>query len=130
MATNDIDIKDHSRQVKTASSTNAVLGIWLLISPWVYGYVATARNTAWNSIVVGLLVLIFGSLRYRSPHDRVSLSWANVALGAWTVLSPWIYSYTSDIGPLWNSVIVGFVVIALAVWSGSATVTEHRHLLA
>jgi SPW repeat len=79
MATNDIEIKDHSGQVKTASSTNAILGIWLVITPWVYGYVATARNTAWNSIVVGVLILIFGSLRYRSPHDRVGLSWANVA---------------------------------------------------
>jgi SPW repeat len=130
MAINDIDTKDHSRQVKTASSINAILGVWLMVSPWVYGYVVTARNTAWNSIVVGLLVVIFGSLRYRSPHNRVGLSWANVALGAWTVLSPWIYSYTSDIGPLWNSVIVGCVVMALAIWSGSATVTEHHHRLA
>jgi SPW repeat len=130
MATNDSDIKDHSRQVKIASSTNAILGVWLMVSPWVFGYVVTARNTAWNSIVVGLLIVIFGSLRYRSPHHLVVLSWANFALGAWTVLSPWIYSYTSDVAPLWNSVIAGLVVLALAVWSGSATATEHRHRLA
>jgi hypothetical protein len=130
MATNNIDVKDHSRQVRTASSTNAILGVWLMISPWVFGFVMTARDTALNSIVVGLLIVIFGSLRYRSPHNRVGLSWANFALGAWTVLSPWIYSYTSEVVPLWNSVIVGFAVLALAIWSGSATATEHRHRLA
>ena len=130
MATRDIDIRDHSRQVKTASSINAILGVWLLISPWVYGYAGTARNTAWNSIIVGILIAIFGWLRARSPHHRAGLSWANVVLGAWTVSSPWIYSYIADTGPLWNSVIIGFAVIALAIWSASATVTEHRQRLA
>jgi SPW repeat len=28
--------------------------------------------------------------------------------------------------PLWNSVIIGIAVIVLAIWSGSATVMEHR----
>lgn len=127
MATNEVAMKNHSGQVKAASGINVILGIWLIISPWVYGYAATARGTAWNSIFVGILVLIFGSMRYQSPHAHVNLSWANIVLGAWTVLSPWIYAYTDSSGPLLNSVIVGFAVLVLAIWSGSATVTEHRH---
>jgi hypothetical protein len=37
--------------------TNAVLGLWLMVSPWVLGFAAhmTART---NSIVVGLLVVV------------------------------------------------------------------------
>jgi hypothetical protein len=41
-----------------ASWLNALLGIWLIISPWVYGFAGTGQE--WNSIVVGIIVLIFG----------------------------------------------------------------------
>jgi len=34
---------------------NLVLGAWLFISPWIYGYTATT-NLSWNSYIVGVLV--------------------------------------------------------------------------
>jgi hypothetical protein len=41
-----------------ASWVNALIGIWLIISPWVYG---TAGQTwMWNTIVVGIIVLVLG----------------------------------------------------------------------
>jgi len=126
MATYESDIKDHSRQIRTASSINAVLGGWLVISPWVYGFVATAGAMTWNNIIVGLAILACGWSRYRQPHVRVGLSWTNVALGAWTVLSPLVFNFTSDSRSMWNGLIIGLVVMALAIWSGTATVAEHH----
>jgi len=126
MATSNIDTTDHSRQTKTASGINVALGAWLVISPWIFGYAATTSSAAWNSIITGILVVTFGCLRYRSPHNRVFLSWANVVLGTWAVLSQWLYGYAVDAGPLWSSVVAGLVIVALAFRSSNATLAERR----
>jgi SPW repeat len=118
--------RDHSGQVRTASGINLILGIWLIISPWIYGYAANQSAPATSSVIVGILVLIFSGLRYNMPHGRTGLSWVNIVLGVWTVLSPWIFSFVDSTAYVVNSVVVGCVVAALAIWSGSATVAEHR----
>jgi hypothetical protein len=117
---------DHSMQVRTAAGINALLGIWLFVSPWVYGYYAARSGGAWNSWVVGVLILLFAASRYSTPHQRTQLSWFTLILGAWTVISPWVYGYAGNLAALWNSVILGLIVLALSIWSGSATVMEHR----
>jgi hypothetical protein len=119
--------RDLSTQIRTASGINIVLGIWLIISPWIYGFAHTAMNATTSSVIVGILVLIFGILRYNAPHTRTVLSWANLILGIWTLISPWIFRLTDSTAYVSNSVVVGILIGALAIWSGSATVSEHRH---
>ncbi|HEU4626964.1 MAG TPA: SPW repeat protein [Steroidobacteraceae bacterium] len=119
--------RDLTAQIRTASGINVALGIWLIISPWIYGYASSAPNPTSSSVIVGALILIFGAIRYNAPHTRTIFSWANIVLGAWTVFSPWIFSFVDRTGYVLNSVIVGIIVVALAIWSGSATVSEHRH---
>jgi hypothetical protein len=41
-----------------ASWINALIGIWLIISPWVYGY--AAGGWKWDTIIVGIVVVVFG----------------------------------------------------------------------
>ncbi|HVX42116.1 MAG TPA: SPW repeat protein [Gemmatimonadaceae bacterium] len=41
-----------------ASWIDALIGIWLIISPWVYGY--SGESWQWNSIVVGIIMVILG----------------------------------------------------------------------
>lgn len=41
-----------------ASWLNALIGIWLIVSPWVYRYAGT--GWMWNSIVVGIIMLVLG----------------------------------------------------------------------
>jgi hypothetical protein len=36
---------------------NLVLGAWLFISPWIYGYSGTT-DAAWNSYIVGALIFL------------------------------------------------------------------------
>ena len=38
---------------------NLILGVWLFISPWIFGYVATPV-AAWNSWIVGVLFFLIG----------------------------------------------------------------------
>ncbi|HEX4135741.1 MAG TPA: SPW repeat protein [Bryobacteraceae bacterium] len=55
---------------------NSILGIWIFISPWVYGYTANSGRVV-NSLLVGLIVFcagIAGANSERMSHDRTSTS--------------------------------------------------------
>lgn len=36
---------------------NLILGLWLIISPWVLGF-STVAGAMWNSLIVGIVVAI------------------------------------------------------------------------
>ncbi len=36
---------------------SGIIGLWVLISPWVYGF-ASNTGALWNSIIFGLIILI------------------------------------------------------------------------
>ena len=113
-----MDNANHRAEVGIASGINVLLGIWLIFSPWLSGYVIASVGTQWNSALVGILITICGALRYSSPHHYLVLSVVNAALGVWCVLSPWIFHYSADTARSWSSVLLGIAVIALAAFSG------------
>jgi len=43
--------------------------------------------------------------------------WANVILGLWMVVSPWILGFAADQNPTMNAVIIGVLVTAFGVWA-------------
>ncbi len=46
--------------VKALSWVNAVLGVWLIIAPFVIGYTGVAA-AMWNDIIVGVVVAVLGA---------------------------------------------------------------------
>src|SRR5512147_2328567 len=92
-------------RVRTASAINAILGVWLIAAPWIYGYAEYRISSVWNSVIVGVVIAAFGSLRIGSPDKASILSWTNLALGAWMAVSPWLYEYSDNFGWMWNSVV-------------------------
>jgi hypothetical protein len=112
--------RSNDGQVRVASGLNFLAGIRLIISPWIYGSIYNA-GSAWNNIIVGIIIAVFAAIRFFSPRSAVALSWLNALLGIWMILSPWIYGYAANTARLWNSVIFGIIVVILAVWSASAT---------
>ena len=119
--------RDYAAQARSASAANVLLGIWLIVSPWVFGYSAAGGAAIWNSVVAGALIVILAANRVGSPHTGSGLSWTNFLLGLWTIASPWIYVYERQSSALWDNVVLGAAVAVLAIWSGSATAVEHRH---
>jgi hypothetical protein len=113
---------------KPASTIALLAGIWLFVSPWVYG--AAASPNAWNSWIAGALIFIFAATRLsRSP---AGVSWLNVILGIWTFVSPWVYGYTGNTGRFINSLCVGVIVFVAAMISANAmphgTMSSPRHV--
>ena len=98
----------------TASGINLLIGIWLIISPFVLMAFNHLQNATWNNVIVGILVAIFGLVRL-SPRTPVSWSWFNVILGIWMIISPFALGFSTLMVPVWHNVIAGIVVGLLAL---------------
>lgn len=105
--------------IKMASSITLLVGIWFFVSPWVYG--AFTNITAWNSWLVGALIVVIAWIRIAFPASMPGLSWFSMLLGIYVFLSPWIYTYTGNTGRYINSLCVGFVVFCLTLYSATRT---------
>lgn len=103
-------------QVKFASGINVLLGLWLLISPWLLAYSAAA-GLLWNSLIVGAIVAILAAIRFFNPDEYRWMSWVNLVLGLWIIASPWIFTASDLSTVLWNDLIVGILITVLAIWS-------------
>jgi len=93
---------------------NLILGIWMIVSPWVLGYSMEATPT-WNAVILGILIgvaALFALYRVMAWEE-----WGNVVLGLWLLISPWVLSFSSIRSAMSNAVIVGIVVAILALWA-------------
>ena len=120
-------ISTHRTQVQWASGLNALAAIWLFISAFaVYAHGPMVANNVILGIVVGILALI----RMGGAFDQPWISWVNVLLGIWVVVSPWAVMGTGVNGPtqgmIINNCVTGGIMIALAFWSALASDTEPR----
>ena len=104
--------------IKTASGVNLVLGIWLIIAPFILGY-EIATSVA-NDVTIGIIIAILAAARAFGAYRAAWLSWFNVALGVWLLIAPFILFYASS-AAVWNDIIVGIIVICLGVWSAMAS---------
>jgi len=55
-----------------ASWANFILGIWLIIAPWVLGY--TSMASTWNDFCVGWAVLILSIINVRMNSRRAAIT--------------------------------------------------------
>ncbi len=105
-------------QASTASGLNILAGLWLIVAPFVLGYVASVPR--WNDIILGIVIGVFALIRTFTPLRAAWLSWANIVLGLWLIVAPFALGYPGTT-PLWNDIILGIVVAGLAIWSSGAT---------
>jgi hypothetical protein len=104
---------------RIASGICLLAGVWLFVSPWVYG--AAASGNAWNNWIVGGLMVLIGIVRLARPAYSSAISWFNTILGIWTFFSPWIYGYSGDTGRLINSLCVGFIVFVFSIAAATSS---------
>jgi hypothetical protein len=120
------NLRDYAAQARTASSINILLGIWLIASPWIFDY--GGRPAVVSSVMTGALIAIIAASRLASLRSTAGLSGVNLLLAVWTIASPWLCEYTANVAAVLDNVILGVVVAALAIFSGSATVAAEKHL--
>ncbi len=101
-----------------ASIGNVILGIWVIISPFVLGF-THLRAAEWNNLIVGLLVMVLASTK--GPGHRAA-SIVNIILGAWLIASPFALGFTNSV-PFWNNIILGIAILLVALVAASARTT-------
>ena len=93
---------------------NLVLAVCLFVSPWVIGF-ATETAPAWNAWVVGL-VLVFLAAATLSEFAEWE-EWANMTLGFWLVICPWMLAFMGNVNAMWTHIVIGALVTALSAWA-------------
>jgi len=89
---------------------NLVLGLFLVLSPWLFAYVRrTASTDIWVSGALIVLVSIAAIIAF-SQWDE----WINLALGIWLIVSPWVLGFTNT-KAMHVSIGVGIAVAYLAL---------------
>jgi len=111
----------HDSRVRLFSGVHALLGLWLIVSPFIVG--APGRSVATSGMAVGVLIVILAGVRLAYKRTA-TMSWGMVLLGAWTVMSPWVFDQHTGDARTWNYVIVGLIVAAMAAYSLTSSATQ------
>lgn len=92
---------------------NALLGAWLILSPWAVGFTDNTFAMA-NAVVVGVLLIAaaVGAILVPKAWEE----WVEVALGVWLIASPWLLGFTGVPAALQNALFSGIAVTVLALW--------------
>ena len=101
-----------------AQIINALVGIYLMASPGVWGFEDRLRNAANNDHIIGPVVATFAIVAIWEATRNVR--WANIPLGVWLLAAPWILGYEETM-PIINDMAAGVVVIGLSLVKGRIT---------
>lgn len=93
---------------------NAVLGVWLVLSPWAMGYAAETPAMA-NAVVIGVALAAAALGAIFVP--RAWEEWTEGALGLWLIASPWALGFQALSTPRIVAVATGCVIVVLALWT-------------
>jgi hypothetical protein len=90
-------------------------GLYLAISPWVVGFDGFTSLRVSNlvtGIALAILAMGFGSVLERTH----GLGWVACAIGAWTIVAPWVVAGSADTTKtITNNAIVGGVAVLLGL---------------
>jgi hypothetical protein len=109
--------------MKRASWINLILGIWLIMSPFVFGSMGL-RVTVGNDIILGILLIASSWWILATVTRAVGVSWFQMLCGIWLVIAPFVLQYRAVTHALANDVFVGILVFVVGLIESQAF--EHR----
>ncbi|MEU9005614.1 SPW repeat protein [Streptomyces sp. NPDC048551] len=92
-----------------------ITGLYLAASPWIAGF-SVLGPLAVNNLIAGLaFCLCMGGLG--SAYERThAMAWTAVAIGAWTIVAPWVTAGEMDTTrSVVSNVITGVVALCLGL---------------
>ena len=90
---------------------NAILAAFLFASPWLFGF-SDGQAASWNAWVCGLVIAALALAAINELQEWEE--WANVVVGLWTAVAPWILGFAGVVAAMWTHVGVGLAVAVLA----------------
>jgi len=92
---------------------NAMVGVWLVLSPWILGFsnvVVAAASTA--AVGVLLVASSVGAMQFAQAWEE----WLDVILGVALMLLPAVFGFDGVFPALQNALVSGALVTFLALW--------------
>ena len=92
---------------------NIVLGVWLIVSPWVLGF-QDVTLAMWSTVATGIAlgaVALGATLVPRAWEE-----WTEGALAIWLAVSPWVLGFATVENAMVNAVLVSAAILVLALW--------------
>jgi len=113
--------------IQSLGGINVILGIWLIVTPYIFGYTSSAAK--WNQTIFGVVVLILAAIRLSALRQQW-ISFLNGLAAIWLIIAPFILSYNRSVA-YWNEVVVGVIVGVLAFWNSGISLNPtgrtHHH---
>jgi hypothetical protein len=116
--------------MKRSVWSNMVLGLWLMLSPFLLAFVnRRAFDALWEDLLLGFGIATFSLCRLvsRRKDEIVFADWLVMALGALTVVNPFLYSYARAPLAKWNNLLIGAIVLILAIYQDHKDETALRN---
>lgn len=114
-----------STVTKWLAGLNGLLGLWLVVVPFVFGVHSVVT---WNAIVVGLLVAATGGYNFHRTRQgaavNVSVALVVLILGVWVVAAPFVFRLEG--GARLNDLLVGGLLVLSAGYNAYVGTTGGR----
>lgn len=95
---------------------NLIMGIWLLICPWLLGYSGTLAQ--WGDCAAGLVIVLSSLYVILQKTKPSTPNWpflTNSILGAWLIISGIFIFGQVSVTNRWNDIILGILVVFFAL---------------
>ena len=102
------------KSLKWEDWLGVALGVWLLLSPWMFGY-AEQSAAAMNALFLGTTLVVLELLNL-GLHDDIE-EWWDIAAGVWLVVSPFMLGFAQVGAAVINAVGIGLLTIVFAAWA-------------
>lgn len=111
--------------IRASNGLDIVAGLWLVVSPFILAFVDEPM-AMWNTLGAGAVVALLAAGRsFGSGYRYEWPSWVSLLAGIWLVAAPFFLGFISSVA-LWNSIVLGLIVIALSGWSIASTPTSEE----
>jgi hypothetical protein len=90
-----------------------LLGIWLVISPFAFGYPGGSA-AAINAIIAGAIMAALAAFDLYKTYVWAVL--INLVVGVWTAVSPWLVGVVRDKAMATSLLAVGIATVVLGLW--------------
>jgi hypothetical protein len=91
---------------------NMLVGAWMTLAPWALTF---AGRPASNSMLFGMLVLVFAGASLFAKPDNHLPAWLNLAAGIWVFVSPWVLGFTGQPTAVRTHMVSGGLIVIVAL---------------
>ncbi|MFB6186419.1 MAG: SPW repeat protein [Halobacteriaceae archaeon] len=113
---------------KWASWLGALVGLWVVVSPFVLTGANTSSTVTWSNGIAGIVILVFsafGAYTVRTSAETTTNSlgewsgWIAAVTGLWILVSPFVLTGSITAGTaMWSTIVAGVIAFILAAYTG------------